>query len=57
MTNWQPIITAPQDGTEILGWPVEGGVAIVYFFMGWCSGDYEADPTHWHPLPNPPEDT
>ena len=57
---WQPIETAPKDGTEILGWPVEGGdnnIAIVYyFFRGWCSGDYGADPTHWMPLPKPPDE-
>jgi hypothetical protein len=59
MNNWQPIATAPKDGTEILGWPVEGGnstIAIVSFFRGWTSGDYDAEPTHWQPLPQPPDE-
>jgi len=78
---WQPIETAPRDGTEILlsngkdvaqGWYVhdEGGITehrdldgnwmdqtesdgyIGWFDVGGCMGP---DPTHWMPLPPPPE--
>lgn len=64
--GWQPIETAPKDGTRILGWSSGDGVCIVAF------GDtprrtrwYEnhplgrlpiKQPTHWMPLPAPPED-
>jgi hypothetical protein len=70
MTDWQPIETAPKDGTNILLWcPLPGsGYAIV----GIChtttraNGDkvpvwldaYEGEdiyqPSHWMPLPEPP---
>ncbi len=71
--DWQPIETAPRDGTEILLWApdyshragigawcdvigawsadigsMEDGVAV---FEGDCDG-----PSHWMPLPAPPED-
>ena len=57
--DWQPIETAPRDGTigawcdVIGGWSadiasMEDGVAV---FAGDCDG-----PSHWMPLPAPPED-
>lgn len=68
---WQPIETAPRncaiimtckieempDGSRFVSWVADG------FFDGddWCFGsfDLEADehspPTHWQPLPTPPE--
>jgi hypothetical protein len=58
--QWQPIETAPKDGTWILA--TSGGVAYVvsWFYTGpqhgwWATAD-EADraPTHWMPLPDPP---
>jgi hypothetical protein len=64
---WQPIETAPKDGTEVLLWikgdeesPRKGRWeerldlrrghkwCVAY---GWC----EDTPTHWMPLPEPPE--
>lgn len=78
MADWQPIETAPKDGTLILGfgqWAGEisgidstPGRCLIY----WCSphtdypgfewkvtgGDAYASwmkPTHWMPIPEPPE--
>ena len=66
--GWQPIETAPRDGTPFLGW--DGGVALVAWVVtawgrrGWSAGnidsapeeDYEdwLEPTHWQPLPAAP---
>lgn len=59
--GWQPIETAPKDGTPVLAWD-EGAVCIVT----WVSGDsvdpdgwYDVQrldpaPTHWQPLPPAP---
>lgn len=68
--QWQPIETAPKDGTLILGWDTKvmrgKGAACV---MLWARNEttqkhewmnfwnaYRVDgPTHWQPLPQPPE--
>ncbi len=70
MSEWQPIETAPKDGTEIL-------VCITYnlpddewetvqWVDGWRSGKWfryhdkiyiPFPPTHWMPLPPPPAAT
>jgi len=58
---WQPIETAPRDGTEILVC-MEGdkdSVCIVeYFSFNWVYPTYEdtgiyREPTHWMPIPKP----
>ena len=59
--EWQPIETAPKDGTDILTYAKFGGISVRY----WGEGDDEGMawqprirgcfPTHWMPLPNPPE--
>ena len=55
---WQPIETAPRDGTQILAiWPGNGRHGIVWFDRArWTDdGDHSLiDFTHWQPLPSPP---
>lgn len=69
MSEWQPIETAPRDGTPILGCCADGEMH-VYFpqqygsnnqFDGW---DVRYDnegcapfPDYWRPLPSPPVST
>jgi hypothetical protein len=84
VSEWQPIDTAPKDGSEILGYRSDCGVLIIRWTspdeflheaelekIGWESSEKEdwfcADfiaggrlegeetPTHWMPLPLPPE--
>ena len=66
---WQPIETAPLDGTPILLWPYEpqdfwAGHApqeVCLGFncldVGWFNPEQHCtfEPTHWMPLPEPPE--
>jgi hypothetical protein len=64
--DWQPIETAPKDGTEIMVWPVRGmkGKTFLEAYHDgtswvWCSIHYgttnEINPTHWKYLPEPPK--
>ena len=63
--KWQPIETAPKDGTHVLLWPspywggdsLSGGYATAHkrwFADG--SGSETISPTHWQPLPPPPKE-
>lgn len=67
--GWQPIATAPKDGTPVLTW-ADGGVAVAEWLPlgdagewipgGNVSGDggyfyLVQEPTHWMPIPRPPD--
>ena len=62
MSAWQPIATAPKDGTEVIlydpAW-TRATTGIWDEHAGfWCYGDdywFKAKPTHWQPLPEPPK--
>lgn len=63
--DWQPIETAPHDGTRVIVWSRDwaGGSEIAEFdgfFDAWAeSGDGALlipGPTHWRPLPAPPKE-
>tara|TARA_R110000772_G_scaffold201302_2_gene311663 strand:+ start:516 stop:815 length:300 start_codon:yes stop_codon:yes gene_type:complete len=54
---WLPIETAPRDGTELLLWQRGVGCGVSWWGhdpdnedLGW----YKFNPTHWMPLPSPP---
>lgn len=57
--QWQPIETAPRDGSDIL--VSERGYVTVARWRGFAWGDGlflagPVDPSHWMPMPEPPEE-
>jgi len=68
LTDWQPIETAPKDGTPVLVFCPSYDLQIVvarygnpYWFLAYCGtaaedADLHETPTHWMPLPPPPPD-
>lgn len=59
--NWQPIETAPKDGTPVLVWDESGGMYVAYyctFVRAWIDQQRDEWPEYkikmWHPLPPPP---
>lgn len=60
-TGWRPIEEAPKDGTEILAaWRASQTVSVAWWTdSGWWDGESEgvfiSSPTHWMPIPSPPQ--
>jgi hypothetical protein len=58
MNDWQPIESAPKDGTEVLVHD-EGAVVIAWWseeHAAWMEhGPMKPPPQHWMPLPTPPK--
>lgn len=70
--EWQPIETAPTDGTRIFACRLGFEPQVVRWNAKWCSLDFEDfdtddqwhhwyanteyQPTHWMPLPPPPQE-
>lgn len=57
---WRPIEDAPKDGTLVIGaWRYGGwSYAVMRYWGGWTKpigGDAIYTPTHFMPLPQPPE--
>jgi hypothetical protein len=53
--GWQPIETAPRDGTEVIGWDGHSRVIMWCGSSGkWQSSEGREQPTLWLPLPTPP---
>lgn len=68
MADWKPIETAPKDGTPILLFArainATAPVRIIGWFiasLGWVEAAFHPNtpagikPTHWQPLPEPPQ--
>ena len=62
--GWQPMATAPKDGTPVLLWwpywanvrPLVGWWQNNGGWQSWEASDEDAKPpTHWRPLPSPPD--
>jgi hypothetical protein len=62
LTGWRDIESAPKDGTRVLVFsPLDKAIFACGFENGmWQTGVWRANnnagqPTHWMPLPTPPE--
>jgi hypothetical protein len=62
MSRWQPIETAPKDQTIVLWIPKRYPHVVVAAHWaseecdwGWWAGASRVEPSHWMPLPEPPQ--
>jgi hypothetical protein len=58
MSEWQPIDTAPRDGSKVLGCHGDSKYVVVVYWRGagFTDGAWPLIPlTHWQPLPDPPK--
>lgn len=64
--NWQPIETAPKDGTTVIAFMPSEEPSLAYCagagrsrdggdWWVWTERSYVGRPTHWMPLPAPPK--
>ena len=63
MSDWQPITTAPNDGTLILTFQANSMTGAKVKLISWRNDTVpngwsmrENEPTHWMPLPAPPDE-
>ena len=63
MSEWQPIETAPTDGTQVIVYAaschgLRGFVSVCHWYIdvGWCVDELRPV-THWMPLPEPPKES
>jgi hypothetical protein len=63
LSGWRDIATAPKDGTRVLLFnPGEPPYQCVGCWLnnttggGWVSSEWDVEPSHWQPLPPPPEE-
>jgi len=58
--SWQPIETAPRDGSSILGWWKKSQImSVIFWDDAWIPGDDSnivsiSPPSHWLEIPKPP---
>lgn len=61
--SWRPIETAPKDATWVLTWDGNSQSVACYeksaggWYFAWheYDGPVTIQPTHWQPLPEPPQ--